>query len=607
MKWLAPASLAIGCLVGACGSEGDASDRDAGDAASDASLADAAADAPALVPAAPAPPVLTPCAPGWRTVPPSDADDVVSCDPRPAVAIDCADGEAIFVGEPGCAPIGDPCPDGLFPAVLPAGAPVLHVLPGASGGDGSAAAPFGTIGEALDVAPAGAVVAIGKGTYSEYVRPDRDVTLVGACSRDTLLVGDIIANEPPIRLDIRGMRIDASYAALIAYSGTTSLRGVVFDGPPSGAAISIVGGEATLERVVVRAAGSSLVAMGARVVAVNVILETRELGAIQTSGSTVEVRDSALLGVDGTGDVLVQVFGEGSLVLDRVLVESVVTPSMIFVDGSHLTARDTVVIGPSDIAYMGSGLLALERAQVDLSRIRFVNLGSTALFVGGSGTRLAATDVVLRDAPGDERGDGRAIEVDEGATVVASRATIDRARAIAVLVTGAGAQADLVDVAIRDTRSDPVGTWGRAIHAQLGGAVRAERIAIREAREAAVVSFAGGSVDLVEASIDRTLARDCVTTTCGERGAGAGLVALAGGAIVATRFAVWRSALVGVQIAEGGAIDLHEGVIGESPIGINVQDPTFDLARLDDRVAFVRVGSRLDATTLPIPDTVATP
>src|SRR5688572_28924697 len=98
-------------------------------------------------------PVLTPCPAGWREVPAGD-DGVVTCDPWPEGGMpECPPGEAWLPGDTRCTAIGRACPAGDFPDDLPG--PVLYVLPGAIGGDGSRAAPFGTIVEALAVAGPG--------------------------------------------------------------------------------------------------------------------------------------------------------------------------------------------------------------------------------------------------------------------------------------------------------------------------------------------------------------------------------------------------------------------------------------------------------------------
>lgn len=55
----------------------------------------------------------------------------------------------------------------------------------------------------------------------------------------------------------------------------------------------------------------------------------------------------------------------------------------------------------------------------------------------------------------------------------------------------------------------------------------------------------------------------------------------------------------------GGTIDLHEGVVADNPIGINIQTEGFDLGRIRDRVTWGPNHVNLATTRLPVPE--ATP
>jgi hypothetical protein len=74
-------------------------------------------------------------------------------------------------------------------------------------------------------------------------------------------------------------------------------------------------------------------------------------------------------------------------------------------------------------------------------------------------------------------------------------------------------------------------------------------------------------------------------------------------AIELTGFVVARSALCGVQVATGGTIDLHDGVIAENPIGANIQSADFDPRRLTTDVAYRDNDRNLDSNVLPVPAT----
>jgi hypothetical protein len=73
------------------------------------------------------------------------------------------------------------------------------------------------------------------------------------------------------------------------------------------------------------------------------------------------------------------------------------------------------------------------------------------------------------------------------------------------------------------------------------------------------------------------------------------------GRIDAERFVIERSALAGVQIVEGGELDLRDGTIAENPVGVNVQVEGYDLSRVMSRVVFRDNGVNLDTNELPVP------
>ena len=70
------------------------------------------------------------------------------------------------------------------------------------------------------------------------------------------------------------------------------------------------------------------------------------------------------------------------------------------------------------------------------------------------------------------------------------------------------------------------------------------------------------------------------------------------------RFAVSHAVQVGVQIADRGTVDLHQGEVSHNPVGANVQTVGFDLTRLADAVLYTDNGQNLDTSGLPIADPV---
>ncbi len=87
-------------------------------------------------------------------------------------------------------------------------------------------------------------------------------------------------------------------------------------------------------------------------------------------------------------------------------------------------------------------------------------------------------------------------------------------------------------------------------------------------------------------------------------GGGFGAAAFSGGGIVLDQFSIGDIALCGVTVGAGGAIDLSNGVIAETPVGACVQEPGYDTERLHHDVRFVNVDIPLQATSYSLPETL---
>jgi hypothetical protein len=90
---------------------------------------------------------------------------------------------------------------------------------------------------------------------------------------------------------------------------------------------------------------------------------------------------------------------------------------------------------------------------------------------------------------------------------------------------------------------------------------------------------------------------------CASGGLGHGATVLEGATLELEGFVITRSALLGVQVGEGGTFTATRGEISSGPIGINVQEPAFDLTTSVTAVAFRDLERSLDTNLLPIPDT----
>ena len=187
----------------------------------------------AVVPPAPpaeaAAPALGPCAAGWH----SEGTTPVVCEPWPTgVQQACASDSAHFVSEAGCVGVGRACPLDGWPDALPAGRPVRFVRQGAApGGDGSRALPFATVAQALAVAGADSVLALGAGSYELNGPLPRGTVLIGACVAQTTLTLPAGSTNPAVvhsqsaGVEVRNVRVSGAAVGL-AVDGPAAQLGV---------------------------------------------------------------------------------------------------------------------------------------------------------------------------------------------------------------------------------------------------------------------------------------------------------------------------------------------------------------------------------------------
>jgi hypothetical protein len=429
-----------------------------GDAGADA--ADAAVEPPFSPPDIPwldadEPPIepvtLTPCPDGWREV--ADGDLVV-CDPYPESGVaSCDPGEEHFPGEPGCAPVGDPCPAGEFPADLPS-ENVVYVRAGATGGDGSLASPYGSLSEVDWVSlGAGETLALAKGTYGGSVPLRAGARVVGACAAETILTGADPAVNAVVTVTSRG--------------DPAIVENVTIRDPPQSGCIALGGFSLRLDGVVVEGAGP--------------------FGIGASAGASIDATHVVVRGTrraPGTRSTGVYSGGGAAVTIDRAVISDSAEDGVIADDvGSVVTLTNAATRRNGSF-----GLAAIRGATASVERAIFEGEGDAAVFTREE-SQVSLRDVVIRDTTLGRTGmEGRAVLVASGAHVEIARSTLERNQIVTIDVDGAfgdGPSATLNDVVIRDTRA--IDGYGRGISAQVGGRVEGSRVAfVRNGGESAV-------------------------------------------------------------------------------------------------------------------------
>jgi len=408
---------------------------------------------PPMLPAEAAAPVLTPCRSGWRVVSnPAEPEDML-CEPWPETGhVDCTGAEAHFAGEAGCARIGPACPPGDWSDSLPAGATIVYVRAGApAGGDGSLAAPFSTIGDATDVAPRGAVIALSKGIFEEAVVLPRGLTLWGACVAETILSSSSESE---------------TVAVVTAAAPEARVRAVTIRGDRPGIVAPVLGTTIDIEDVLVDGAFAMGLAAydGGRLTARNVV-----------------VRNTRVRRSDGHAGWGVTAYGGGSIEASRVVSESNRDfAAVVGGAGSRLTLTDAVIRGtePAADGTQGAGLVALDGALAFVTGAVIERNRLTGIVVS-NGSHAEVADVVVRETTPDmAMTAGIGVYVDTGSSLVLRRAFVGRNQGRGVFALGT---LEVEDVVVADQLSPgPAETlpFGFGIYADLGASVTGRRVLV---------------------------------------------------------------------------------------------------------------------------------
>jgi hypothetical protein len=469
---------------------------------------------------------MEPCPQGWQAVTLEQAG--VACEPWSADARpSCPEGEVRFPGEAECGLLGASC-QGMWPQDLPTDRPVVYVREGATNGDGSQDAPFGSIDAALQGADPGAVIALAKGTYDEPVELGERVALRGVCPGQTRITHSA-GGDAPATVTVRGTGV--------------RIRDVQVGGAQAGVLVDD-GAQARLDRVRVEGATEA----GVRV----------HNGATLTASRLV-IRDVQIDPDDEMSAFgLVVEFGEAQAEVEQLRIEGA-TPSALVVDGegSRLVVRD---------AWLGPPAPAGPQTQFGLGAAASVQRGATGVFERvlvhdsrtAAFTSMGRTDLQLRravvrrtTAPNPEVfGFGVLVGADE-ARATLSKVWFDGTARGGVHVNRGQASADLTDVIVDGARNSPEGNLGQGVFVGSDATVEARRLAVRNAPGGVGVDGSGGTATV----------RDGVfgwTEPIPDDLLGFGFDALSGGVLTLERAAVHGAGLAGVAALDGGRIEAQD-------------------------------------------------
>lgn len=445
--------------------------------------------------------------------------ELVECDPwPPGGRLECGADEAHFPGRDTCTRIGPECPADGVPVDLPPGA--IHVRAGASGGDGSLGAPFGTIADALGVAGPDAVLALASGSYPEMTSlRDASVTLVGACM-------DTVIETPPgtpafysngSSLTLRNLRVHGGQFGFLVQATAITLEQVIIEDLTDTAIAASNESTVNARDLVIRRNGNdAFFLFRTDATFERVVLEDIDGVAFGVRRGTVTAREVAVDGLTGSTAGFVNLIGEETFfTLEQASLTSDPLHSL-FALGSSMRLVDVVITGPPGAPSWPDQLiiLATAGATLELERVTLIRGGGLGLGIGDPGTRASITDFLIRDLLVG----GHAFEVGTGAIVELERVWIERSGSLGMLLFGSGTEVTATDLNVRGSRPDGIGLWGRGIGVQEGASLTARRVEIVGNHELSVtVASPGTRVTLSDVSIRGTLERACAPSDCPPR------------------------------------------------------------------------------------------
>lgn len=491
-------------------------------------------------PIAPSPPVLTPCPDGWSV---AMRDEIAICEPAPDDAEDCAGASFRLPGRAACEPVDDACETTTFPTGLDDRRTIRYVRAGASGGDGTEAAPFATIAEALASATSPLTIALAAGEYETQAALPDDLELRGVCA-ETVVLTHADATEPALRvrpgsrLAIEGVTMRTGDVALLS-GGELVVRAIAIEGAAT-AGIAMIGGTLEASRVSIRGTrtdadgrfGRGLsFESGTRARLDTIVIEGSHdngIGAgrdVVIEGSVIAIRDTSPNGAGRFGAGL-GLYERSTATLRELAIERAAEGGVIVDEGSEITLEDAAVRDVVSEASMANGRGVFVRSGTARLRRVLIERASGAAIYATDRATLALTDVVCADTR--LSGDFAAgLGVIDGTVATVDRLGVLGAAWMGIVTLASDASLDARDVIVR--RVEIAQNLGEGLVAGEGARVSIARVSIEDTHALGVMAYGTGTtVALTDARIQRVR-----ETT--EYGVGRGVEADVGATITLTR------------------------------------------------------------------------
>lgn len=446
----------------------------------------------------------------------------------------------------------------------------LRVDPSAAeGGDGSADAPFSTIGAALDAAAeqGNDHVVLAAGTYTETLSLGTDhagLHLEGRCADLVVLdasgggdeTGGIELDLAASSAEVSGLTVQGSnYAGVLALSGEVTLRQAVIRENAYSGVGAIQGG----------LHGTDLVLEDCELV------ENMGAGLMAfESGVTVTVRDSVIRDSQAGGSGVVGVglaIQQGAAL---VLASSEVSGNRhqgLLADGggTTVTVEDSTIrdTHAADSGLYGFGIQVSGGASVEITGSELSANAHAAVSAGEEGTEVVIRDSLLYDTRLTGTGlYGVGVQVGEQGTLTVENTEIHTNRTAGILASDEGTSATVRDSVVRDTTPDEAGDSGMGIQAQEGARLEVEGCEVADNATSGIYATGEGTVaEVGDTEVKGTRPDDNARY-------GLGMGASSGASLSASDFTLegnWCSGLL--ASGEGTTVTLSGGTVVDTLTG----------------------------------------
>ena len=481
---------------------------------------------------------------------------------RAVVASTCTGATMEVLGQAACVAVGD-CA-ATFP---PPGA--THIVDAAFTAGQIDATHFKTIGAALGAAPAGALIAVQSGTYTETLTPPRSARIVGRCPAQVTVASPAgtsagVHAQGAVDVMLEGLTLTGHLGAVLVDGGASvTVRSVVMDANRGGGVIAAgAGTRMKIERSVVRgsipgdltkgygveaSAGADLMVVQSAVIDNTAIgIHVVGKGAHGSVDRSVVARTSSDAAKDFGNGVVVR-NGASADIASSAVAQNHEIAVVSYGAGTSVTVRDTTITGTknSRVGY-GRGVL-VDGAAIALERVTISGSTDGGIVAEAKGTATVTDSVVQGTTAGSDGTNGFGIAVIQGSAVTIKGSAIVGNRQSGVAVLGPGSKLVANDSLVADTLPDGDGGRGFGIDLETGGVAEVRGSALIRNTSAGAGSFEPGSKLTMSGSVIGATRAD------GSKKGGLGITIEAGGAGAITASAIVGNRDVGIAARGAGS------------------------------------------------------